>query len=35
VEILKSAAAAFRTRGYHATSVDDIAQTLRMTKGSL
>ena len=35
VEILKSAAAAFRMRGYHATSVDDIAQTLRMTKGSL
>jgi TetR/AcrR family transcriptional regulator len=35
VEILKSAAAAFRTRGYHATSVDDIAQTLRMTKGNL
>jgi AcrR family transcriptional regulator len=35
VEILKSAASAFRTRGYHATSVDDIAQTLRMTKGSL
>ena len=35
VEILQSAAAAFRTRGYHATSVDDIAQTLRMTKGSL
>ena len=35
IEILKSAAAAFRTRGYHATSVDDIAQTLRMTKGSL
>jgi AcrR family transcriptional regulator len=35
VEILKSAASAFRTRGYHATSVDDIAQALRMTKGSL
>jgi AcrR family transcriptional regulator len=35
VEILKSAANAFRTRGYHATSVDDIAQALRMTKGSL
>ena len=35
VEILKSAAAAFRTRGYHGTSVDDIAQALRMTKGSL
>lgn len=35
VEILKSAASAFRTRGYRATSVDDIAQTLRMTKGSL
>ena len=35
VEILKSAAAAFRARGYHATSVDDIAQALRMTKGNL
>ena len=35
VEILQSAASAFRARGYHATSVDDIAQTLRMTKGSL
>ena len=35
VEILKSAAAAFRSRGYHATSVDDIAQALRMTKGNL
>jgi len=35
VEILQSAASAFRARGYHDTSVDDIAQTLRMTKGSL
>jgi AcrR family transcriptional regulator len=35
IEILKSAAAAFRRQGYHGTSVDDIAQALRMTKGSL
>jgi AcrR family transcriptional regulator len=35
VEILKSAALAFRRQGYHGTSVDDIAQALRMTKGSL
>jgi AcrR family transcriptional regulator len=35
VEILKSAAAAFRRRGYHGASVEEIARDLRMTKGSL
>jgi AcrR family transcriptional regulator len=35
VEILKSAAGAFRRRGYHGASVDEIARALRMTKGSL
>ena len=35
VEILKSAAAAFRRRGYHGASVEEIARSLRMTKGSL
>ncbi|HSB60494.1 MAG TPA: TetR/AcrR family transcriptional regulator [Vicinamibacteria bacterium] len=35
VEILRSAAAAFRRRGYHGASVEEIARTLRMTKGSL
>jgi len=35
LEILKSAAAAFRRRGYHGASVEEIARTLRMTKGSL
>jgi AcrR family transcriptional regulator len=35
VEILKSAAAAFRRRGYHGASVGEIARNLRMTKGSL
>ena len=35
VEILKSAAAAFRRRGYHGASVDEIASALRMTKGNL
>jgi TetR/AcrR family transcriptional regulator len=35
VEILKSAAAAFRRRGYHGASVGEIARDLRMTKGSL
>ena len=35
VEILKSAAAAFRRRGYHGASVDEIATTLEMTKGNL
>jgi AcrR family transcriptional regulator len=34
-EILKSAAAAFRRRGYHGASVDEIASTLNMTKGNL
>ncbi len=35
VEILRSAAAAFRKRGYHGASVEEIAKTLHMTKGSL
>ena len=35
LEILKSAAAAFRRRGYHGASVQEIARALRMTKGSL
>jgi TetR/AcrR family transcriptional regulator len=35
VEILKSAAAAFRRRGYHGASVEEIARALQMTKGSL
>lgn len=35
IEILKSAAAAFRRRGYHGASVEEIARALRMTKGSL
>jgi AcrR family transcriptional regulator len=35
VEILKSAAAAFRRRGYHGASVDEIASALHMTKGNL
>ena len=35
VEILQSAAAAFRRRGYHGASMGEIAQALRMTKGSL
>jgi len=35
VEILKSAAAAFRRRGYHGASVDRIASALHMTKGNL
>ena len=34
-EILKSAAAAFRRRGYHGASVDEIASALKMTKGNL
>ena len=34
-EILKSAAAAFRRRGYHGASVDEIASALGMTKGNL
>jgi AcrR family transcriptional regulator len=35
VEILQAAAAAFRRRGYHGASVEEIARALRMTKGSL
>jgi AcrR family transcriptional regulator len=35
VEILRSAAAAFRRRGYHGASVGEIARALRMTKGNL
>lgn len=34
-EILKSASAAFARRGFHGTSVEDIATALGMTKGSL
>jgi AcrR family transcriptional regulator len=34
-DILKSAAAAFRRRGYHGASVDEIASALNMTKGNL
>jgi TetR/AcrR family transcriptional regulator len=34
-EILRSAAAAFHHRGYHAATVAEIAQTLQMTKGNL
>jgi AcrR family transcriptional regulator len=35
VEILESAATAFRRRGYHGASMGEIARALRMTKGSL
>lgn len=35
IEILKSAAAAFRRRGYHGASVEAIARALHMTKGNL
>jgi TetR/AcrR family transcriptional regulator len=35
VEILKTAAAAFRRRGYHGASVDEISSALQMTKGNL
>ena len=35
MEILESAAAAFRRRGYHGASMGEIARALRMTKGSL
>jgi AcrR family transcriptional regulator len=35
VEILRSAAAAFRRRGYHGATMDEIARALRMTKGNL
>src|SRR4029077_5910544 len=34
-EIPRSAAAAFRRRGYHGASVDEIASALEMTKGNL
>jgi AcrR family transcriptional regulator len=35
LEILRSAAAAFRGRGYHGASVDQIARAVGMTKGNL
>ncbi|HYL69270.1 MAG TPA: TetR/AcrR family transcriptional regulator [Candidatus Limnocylindria bacterium] len=35
LEILKSAAAAFRRKGYYGASVDEIASALHMTKGNL
>lgn len=35
VEILRSAASAFRRHGYHGATVEEIARALRMTKGSL
>ncbi len=35
IEILRSAAAAFRRRGYHGASVEEIAVALKMTKGNL
>lgn len=35
LEILKSAASAFRRRGYYGASVDEIASALHMTKGNL
>ncbi len=35
IDILKSAAVAFRRRGYHGASVDEIASALGMTKGNL
>jgi AcrR family transcriptional regulator len=35
IDILRSAAAAFRRRGYHGASVDEIAGALHMTKGNL
>ena len=35
IDILKSAAAAFRRRGFHGASVDEIASALEMTKGNL
>jgi len=35
LEILAVAASAFRRRGFHATSMDEIAQSLGMTKGNL
>lgn len=35
IEILKSAAAAFRRRGFHGATVSEIARALHMTKGNL
>jgi AcrR family transcriptional regulator len=35
VEIMRAASACFRRYGYHGTSVEEIAQALRMTKGNL
>ena len=35
IEILKSAAAVFRRRGYHGAKIEDIAARLGMTKGNL
>jgi AcrR family transcriptional regulator len=35
LDILRAAAAAFRRRGYHGASVDQIARALHMTKGNL
>jgi TetR/AcrR family transcriptional regulator len=35
VEILRAAAAAFRRRGYHGASIDQIARALKMAKGNL
>ncbi len=35
IAILKSAAAAFRRRGYHGATVEDIAESLDMKKGNL
>lgn len=35
IEILKSAASAFRKKGFHGTSMDEISDRLLMTKGSL
>ncbi len=35
IEIVKSAAAAFRRKGYHGAGVDHIATALNMTKGNL
>lgn len=34
-EILKAAAKVFRTKGYHASRIQDVAETLDMQKGSL
>src|SRR5262245_29210955 len=35
IEILRSAAVAFRRRGYHGATTQEIADSLKMTKGSL